>query len=442
MTLELAEPTSLGTFGTMTRGLRTRGTQWMIVGAALAGVGAYLFQVIGTRSLGEVAYAPIGALWTIQYLIVSVILYPVETYVTHRTLLRQDAGDERAPSTVKLWAWIAALAVVLTGISWLLRDQLFQGLGDLSLVVGLVTCTFGAFVIVRGRLAGTERFKAYGLVTGTESMGRALLAATVALFAASTSGIAWTMPFGALVASGLWLILKRRPREARALGAAPAQPLRPMRFLALVIGANGILQLLLAGAPLVLVFLGGTPAQVSILFVTLTAARVPLFFLFSGLLSRLLPTFLRLAGSDQGRALRRAASGIGVGAVSAAVLGGLVAAVIGSPVLGLLFGRTFAPPWWVAAGVTAGVLLATGSMILNQVLIAQGSPGRSLSAWVLALAAGSLSLAVIAGTPTARVVGAFVVAETVALLALVVAASRPPAGRVADRGSHVPERDG
>jgi O-antigen/teichoic acid export membrane protein len=442
MTAELVGDPSLGTFGTVTRGLRTRGTQWMVVGAVLAGVGAYLFQVIGTRSLGEVAYAPIGALWTIQYLIVSVVLYPVETYITHRTLLGHDAGDARAPSTAKLWAGIAAIAIVLTGVSWLLRDQLFQGLGGLSLVVGLVTCTFGAFVIVRGRLAGTERFKAYGLVTSTESLGRALLAASVALFAASTSGLAWTMPFGALVASGLWLILKRRPREARELGATRAEPLRPMRFLALMIGANGILQLLLAGAPLVLVFLGGAPAQVSILFVALTAARVPLFFLFSGLLSRLLPTFLRLAGSDQGRALRRAASGIAVGALAAAVLGGLVAAVVGSPVLGLLFGRTFAPPWWVAAGATVGVLLATGSMILNQVLIAQGSPGRSLSAWVLALAAGGLSLAVIGGTPTARVVGAFVIAETVALVALVVAASRLPAGRMADRGSHVSERDG
>jgi O-antigen/teichoic acid export membrane protein len=442
MTLELTEATSPGSFGAVTRGLRTRGTQWMVVGAALAGVGAYLFQVIGTRSLGEVAYAPIGALWTIQYLIVSIVLYPVETYVTHRTLVRRDAGEARAPSAVKLWAWIAAFAIVLTGVSWLLRYQLFQGMGDLALVVGLVTCTFGAFVIVRGRLAGTERFKAYGLVTGSESMGRALLAAGVVAVAASTRALAWTMPFGALVASALWLILKRRPREARALGAAPAEPPRPMTFLALMIGANAILQLLLAGAPLVLAFLGAAPAQVSILFVALTAARVPLFFLFSGVLSRLLPTFLRLAGSDQGRALRRVASGIAIGTLAAAILGGLVAAVVGSPLLGLLFGRTFAPPWWVAAGATTGVLLATGSMILNQVLNAQGLPGRSLSAWVLALAAGGLSIAVLGRSPTARVVGAFVIAETVALLALVVAASRPPAGRMADRGSQAPERDG
>jgi O-antigen/teichoic acid export membrane protein len=306
----------------------------------------------------------------------------------------------------------------------------------------MVTCTFGAFVIVRGRLAGTERFKAYGLVTGTESMGRALFAAGVALVAASTSAIAWTMPFGALVASGLWLILKRRPRHARGIEGATTEPVRPMTFLALVIGANAILQLLLAGGPLVLAFLGAAPAQVSILFVTLTAARIPMFFLFSGLLSRLLPTFLRLARSDQGRALRRAASGIAVGSLATAIVGGLAAAIVGGPVLGLMFGRAFAPPSWVAAGATIGVLLATGSMILNQVLIAQGSPGRSLSAWVLALASGGLSLAVIGRTPTARVVAAFVIAEMVALVALAVAASRPPARRVTDRVPDVAGADG
>jgi O-antigen/teichoic acid export membrane protein len=436
------DATSLGAFGTVTRGLRTRGTQWMVVGAVLAGLGAYLFQIIGTRSLGEVNYAPIGALWTIQYLIVSVVLYPVETYVTHRTLLRREVEEARDRSSVRLWGWIAAIAIVLTGVCWLLRDQLFQGSGDLALVVGLVTCTFGAFVIVRGRLAGNERFRAYGLVTATESLGRAVLSASVVLVAASTRAIAWTMPFGALGAAGLWLILRRQPREARGIGVTAAEPLRPVRFLALTMGANGILQLLLAGGPLVLTFLGASPAEVSILFVALTAARVPLFFLFSGLLSRLLPTFLRMAGSDEGRALRRTASGIAIGTFAAAILGGLAAAVVGSPVIGLLFGRAFAPPWWVAAGATTGVLLATGSMVLNQVLIAQGSPARSLSAWALALAAGGVGLAVIGDSPTARVVGAFVIAETVALLGLVVGASRPPARRNADAGPHVSESEG
>ena len=405
----------------------------MLVGAAAAAVGAYLFQLIGARSLGQVGYAPISALWTIQYLIVSVVLYPVETYVTHRTLLGHAAGDPRPAPLARIWGWIAGIALVVTVVCWILRRQLFLGLADVALVVGLVTLAFGAFMIVRGRLAGTERFKAYGLVTACESLARAALAAGVAWIAPTTRGVAWVMPFGALGAAGLWLTLKRRPREPRAARAVASSPRRPARFLVLTTGANGILQLLLAGGPLVLVFLGAPPEHVSILFVTLAAARTPLLFFFSGLLSRLLPTFLHLEGRDEGGALPRAASWIALGTCGVAVLGGLAAAAVGAPLLGLLFGRSFEPDWWVAAGVTVGVLLATGSMVLNQILIVQRSEDLSLAVWVVALAAVAVSVAGTHGTPTARVVIAFVVGEAVALLGLLACAQPSIASRIRTR---------
>jgi O-antigen/teichoic acid export membrane protein len=429
---------AVGPLGVVSRGLRTRGTHWMFVGAAVAALGAYLFQAIGTRSLGELRYAPIGALWTIQYLIVSVILYPIETLVAHRTLLRHGAGSVPDGSLARIWAWIAGIALSLTVSSWLLRDQLFQGLGDLALVVGLVTGTYGSFMIVRGRLAGTERFKAYGLVTACESIGRAVLASVVVGIASSTRALAWVMPFGALGAAGLWMDLRRRPREPRAVTTPLEGPTRPLRFLALTTTANGILQLLLASGPLVLVFLGASPREVSILFVTLAAARVPLIFFFSGLLSRLLPTFTHLAGSDEGRSLRRAASWIALGTLAVGLLGGLAAGIVGSRLVALLFGRSFAPDWWVAAGVTAGVLLATGAMVLNQILIAQGCEDRSLASWVIALAAAVTTMAATDGTPMARVVMAFVLGETVALFGLTVGAHRPSSAfRSRGRGAPV-----
>ena len=306
----------------------------------------------------------------------------------------------------------------------MLRNELFGGLGDLALVVGLVTAAYGAFMIVRGRLAGTERFKAYGLVTASESIGRAVLASGVVWIAATTRGLAWVMPVGAFGAACLWLIVRKRPREPRAVTAAAAPP-RPVRFLALTTSANGILQLLLAGGPLILVFLGAPPAEVSILFVTLAAARVPLVFFFSGLLSRVLPTFLRLAGSDEGRGLRRSAAWIALGTCAVSLLGGVAAAAVGSSLLGLLFGRSFAPEWWVAASVTVGVLLATGSMVLNQVLIAQGSENLSLAVWVVAIAVAAVTMGTVSGTPTARVVSAFVFGEAVALLGLTLGARHP-----------------
>jgi O-antigen/teichoic acid export membrane protein len=416
----------------------SRGTTWMVVGAFVAGVGVYLFQAIGTRSLGDVAFAPISALWTIQYLVVSVALFPIETYVAHRTLLGPDERELRS-ALVRLSGWVAVVAIAVTGITWVWREQLFHGIADLPLVAGAITGTFGAFMIVRGRLVGEERFKAYGLVTATESAGRAVLAAGVTLVVSSTQALAWTMPLGALAAASLWFVVRRRHRPPSE--SHDATPLSAGRFLAITTGANAILQALLAGGPLVLALLGALPSQVSVLFVTLTAARVPVLFLFSGLLSRLLPTFLRLGRADDGRELRRAAMWVALAALGCATVGGLLAGAIGGPVLGFLFGDAFAPPGWVAAGTTAGALLATGSMILNQVLVAQGFPARSLVAWLVALVAAAAALFILGGSPTQRVVGAFVVAEGVALFALVLATHRPPR-RVQVVGDGTVERSG
>jgi O-antigen/teichoic acid export membrane protein len=423
----LAVSPATGALGTFSRGFTVRGTRWMFLGAAVAAVGAYVFQVVGARSLGEVGYAPISALWTIQYLVVSVVLYPIETYVTRRTLLDPHPGRPDR-SLVRVWGWVALIALVLSSGSWALRERLFQGVGDLALVVAAVTVAFAAFMIVRGKLAGTERFKAYGLVTGAESAGRAVVGIAVASLAATTRAFAWVMPVGAAGAATLWLLLRRRPRTARAVAMADA-PDRPLRFLALTTAANGLLQLMLAGGPLALVFLGARPREVSVLFVTLAAARVPLVFLFSGLLSRVFPTFIRLTAEDAGQDLRRAADWIALGTVSVALVGGLGAAAVGSTLIRVLFGASFAPAWWVASGVTVGVLLATGSMVLGQLLVAQGREDRSFAAWVLATAVAAVGMAIVDGGDTGRVVGAFVMGESAAVVALAIWARGLPVRR-------------
>ncbi|MDP9235047.1 MAG: hypothetical protein M3P01_10940 [Actinomycetota bacterium] len=402
------------------QGLRTDGTYWMLVGSLLAAVGAYLFQLITTRSLGEVRYAPIGTLWTIQYLTVSIFLYSVEIYV-NRSSLQAEGNSERAPSLGRIWASIASVAAGVVAFSWWFRDQLFLGQGELAVVAGSLVVTFGAFMIVRGRLAGFGRFKAYGLVTASESLCRFVLAVGAAAASAGTLVFAWTMPLGALAAASWWPALKRR-RPARQGGEAlPVKPAGTVRFLALTTSANAAAQLLLAGGPLLLAFLHASPTAISIFFVTVTAARLPIVFVFGGILSRLLGTFVRLADTDHGRSLRRAATQIAAGTAAVAFLGGAAAAAVGSPLIGVLFGHGFLPPWWLAAGATTGVLLATGSMVLNQVLVATGSEARLPVVWTIALIGAAVTVAVTTWSPMARVVTGFIVGEVIALIGLAVA---------------------
>ena len=73
------------------RGLRARGTGFMVAGALIGAVGAYLFQVYGGRSLGPDAFAPVSVLWTTFFILATVLLVPVEQYVT-----REVASGRRA----------------------------------------------------------------------------------------------------------------------------------------------------------------------------------------------------------------------------------------------------------------------------------------------------------------------------------------------------------
>jgi O-antigen/teichoic acid export membrane protein len=404
--------------GGVTRG----GTQWLLLGSVLGGVGAYLFQVLGTRALGEEAYAPIGTLWTIQYLFWSIFLFAVETYVTRETVVGRVGRTFRGGAAVRTWAWILTVAGLLTAASWLVRDRLFYGAGDLAFVAGLTVISFGAFAIVRGRLAGVGRFRAYGLVSASESLIRLAVATAVVLVAATTRSLAWTLPAGAAAAASWWFLLRRRRRDAFLDRPRSMEPPRTGRFLTLTTTANGAGQVLLAGGPLALVALAAGPAELSVFFVTITAARVPVVVALGGVLSRLLPTFSRVL-SERGRVvLPGLAARLVGGTVLVAALGAAGGAAIGSQLIGFFFGAGFAPPWWLAAVAGGGVFMATGGMLLNQLLIAAGLEHRLPACWLAALATGVLVVILTSGTPTARVSAGFIAGEVVAVTALTVAA--------------------
>ncbi|MCI0545606.1 MAG: hypothetical protein L0Z49_14380, partial [Actinobacteria bacterium] len=64
------------------RGFRAPGTGFMVGGSLIGALGAYLFQWYGARSLDPTELAPISALWTLFFILVTILLVPVEQYVT------------------------------------------------------------------------------------------------------------------------------------------------------------------------------------------------------------------------------------------------------------------------------------------------------------------------------------------------------------------------
>jgi O-antigen/teichoic acid export membrane protein len=405
-------------------------TSWVVAGAAIGGLAAYLFQILGTRTLGADAYAPIGVLWTLQYLLVSIGLAAVEAYVT-RTVVEQGPAAPRTRQVQRILVrWLVVVAAVTGMVGFALRDRLFAGLGDLALVAALVVLAYGSFTIVRGRAAGTGRFRAYGLASASESFVR-LLAAAVALgVAASTRSLAWVFPLGPALVTA-WAALRPGRRRGAVVKAAEGPPptTSPSRFLASTVTANAAVQVLLAAGPLALVVLAASPQEISVFFTTVTLARAPMTLVLNGGLSRVLPPLLRSARGHDGAAALRGPTVLTatVSVVAAATLGAL-AWLLGPPVVAWLFGAPFRPAPSLAALATVSSVLAVGGLGIGQILIARGREAELPLPWLAGVAAAAALTAVLPGTATERVVVAFTAGLALALAALTWRAlSRPRA---------------
>lgn len=414
--MRIAAPPLLRGFGP-----RTGATSWVLLGALTSGFAAYLFQIAGTRSLGEEAYAPISVLWTIQYLIISIVLISVEANLTRAVTLADGAPGIVRRQIAAVTAWLALTAALVGGVTFLYREALFGGLAELAAVAALLVLSYGVFVMLRGWLAGVGRFRSYGIVTGGESVARLLVTVAVLSVVATPTALAWVMPLGPGVVLAWWLRERRKPAADEVVAQPPPPSPSTTRFLASTTLANAASQSLLAAGPLILIVLGAGAGEVSVFFVTVTAARVPLVFAVGGMLSRVLPPLTRMARRGEWAGLRRIALGLGGGTFAVAGVGAAATWWLGPPVIALLFGATFRPTAWFAATAAATVLLACGALLLNQLLIAMRAETRLVAPWLASLATGVALIPVLGGTPTLRVAVAFMVGELVAVLTLLAA---------------------
>jgi O-antigen/teichoic acid export membrane protein len=373
----------------------------MITGSLAGAVLAYLFQVIGGRRLGTTGFAPIAILWTAYFIVATVILVPLEQYVTReagrgRRVLRHHG---RA-----LLAFIGGAGLLMGGFVFVTRNELF--LGDLAFVWqgALVVITYGIFQIGKGVLAGHRRFAEYGLVLTVEGVVRLIAAIVFLGIAVSAISLGWAM-----VCAPLGILLLRPWRYDRET-VEGVDATRPTGFLSQYVLGSTASQLLLAGAPLGLVALGGNEHLQSVVFVTFTLYRAPLTLIYN-LQGRILSLLVRRDQHD----VRRLVARVAVGGLALVAVAGLVGWTIGPGVVELLYGEEFRPGAVVAGLVAAGVIAASLTQLLSQSLVASGSIGALASAWVGGLIAGVAAMLVSSGGPDFRVAFGFIVGELVAL---------------------------
>jgi O-antigen/teichoic acid export membrane protein len=395
------------------RGFRAPGTTFMVVGGLIGAVGAYAFQVYGTRNLDPEAFAPVSVLWTAFFILATILLVPVEQYVTREVA----SGRKALPADLKPAFVMAAIgAVAGGGFVVITLDDLFFGEPIYIAQIVLLMVGYSLLFVGKGVLAGSRRFAGVGWVLIVETVARLAAGVILLQLILDASSLGWGMVIGgfAVLAMGWW----RHDRGKAEARAAPAG-----RFLAGYVGGTSSSQLLLGGAPIAVAMLGGSPALVSIVFVTFTLYRAPLTLIFA-LQGRILPYLVGLAHDANRAQLGRIARGVVLGGTGLALVGAVAGWFVGPEVVGFLYGAQYSPSDVVAMLAAGGVMAAAAAQIASQVLVAEGRTTRLSWAWLGGLGIGMVTLLAVPGGPDTRVAIAFAVGEIAALVLMAALAIR------------------
>ncbi len=397
--------------------LRSDGTAYIVWGSAIAGFGAYAYQLMGGRVLGAEAFAPVSMLLTIHFLTFIVIMMPIEQLVVRRLTI--DPTRVHLPRNAR-WLGVATI-VVATVVAFVGVEPFLNGDRRFVVFTGLAVAAHFVFAVARGRLAAQRRFRGYGIASGAASVLRLGVAVAVTLAHPSASGFALALIVGPLVVL-LWRPFSSQG-ELRDRTAARRPDDVPNLLGGLVFAAAASQALLLAG-PIMVGMLGGSVTEVSIAFACFTLGRAPLVFGYN-LLARVLPPFTRMAAEGRAGELTAWARGIAIAGVALATIAGALGWSLGPWFVEAAFGPGFVATRATTTLVLAGVVLAAGGLFVGQILVASGDTRRLALAWFAGVVLAVAAILVTPDVPViVRVTSAFLVGEAAALTALVVGAVR------------------
>jgi len=394
-----------------------RGARVLSIGIASTGLVTFAYFSAASHVLDEVDYKGVSLLWSVMFLIISIIYRPVEQLLSHTISVRRAHGLRgghplRVPVMIQATFAALFLAVALAGGEQI-RDEVFDGSAALYWVLVVGVLAYAASYFARGWLAGHERFGLYGGLVLLESVSRFLFVFAVVLGIAQGQTV---VAMGIAAAPLVSLVVVPWALRSRAGRRGPDDPVtdehpaagdlsvrRGTGFAAAVLAIMAAEQALLNG-PVVAVDATSTDAALAgFVFNVLLIARAPLQ-LFQAVQTSLLPHLSGLAATEGGEAFKRAIRvTVGaIGAFTAAVALGLL--VLGPLAMDILFGGDFDYGRWglVLMGIGMGFHLVAGT--LNQAALARGRAKWAAGAWLAcaALFLGWLALGAV-GDPLLRV---------------------------------------
>ncbi len=362
------------------------GARVLSVGIAATGLVTFAYFSLASHSLSPEDYKGVTLLWSVLFLIISIIYRPVEQLLSHTIASRRAQGHEGHPLRVPVIIQSSAAALFLV-LALALRepitDDVFDGSDELYWVLVVAVLAYAASYFARGWLAGHQRFGLYGSLVLLESCSRCLFALAVAIGIASGQGVVALGIAAAPLVSLLvvpWAIERRTPvdgeRGSMREGAGFAGAV-----LAIMVAEQALLN-----GPVVVVDATAEDAVLAgFVFNVLLITRAPLQ-LFQAIQTSLLPHLSGLAATGGGADFKRAirTTVLAIGGFGAIVVIGLGA--IGPWAMGVLFGGDFDYERGGLVLVGLGMTFHLAAGTLNQAALARRRGAQAATAWLSAAA--------------------------------------------------------
>jgi O-antigen/teichoic acid export membrane protein len=363
------------------------GARILSIGIAATGLFTFAYFAVAGHVLDEGDYGRISLLWSLLFVIMSVIYRPVEQLLSRTIADRRARGltgghPLRVPGLIQA-SFAGAFLVVALVLRGPIEDGLFDGDSALYWILLGAATAYAASYFARGYFAGHQWFGLYGGLVLFESVSRFCFPLAVAVGIASGETAVALGIVAAPLASLLvipWAIGRHEAGSAgaheRARGA--------MRASAGFAGAVALIQLAEQTLLNAAVLLVPVAATAGVVFSALLIARAPLQ-LFQAVQTSLLPHLAGLEATEGHAAFARAIRQTvrAIAAFAGAVAVGLL--LIGPWAMEVLFDKSgYGRVGLAVLAVGMGLHLTAGT--LNQAALARDRAHQAAAMWLVAAA--------------------------------------------------------
>jgi O-antigen/teichoic acid export membrane protein len=203
------------------------GARVLSIGIASTGLLTFAYFSIASHVLGESSAKLLDLLWSVMFVIISVIYRPIEQLLS-RTIAGQRARGQKAHTLRVPMLIQASFALIFLVVALALHGELvhhvFEGQGALYDVLVVGTLAYAASYFARGWLAGHQRFGLFGGLVLMESTSRVCFAIAVAVgIASGQTAVALGIAAAPLVSLVVVPAAFARTRRERTVVSAPLE---------------------------------------------------------------------------------------------------------------------------------------------------------------------------------------------------------------------------